>query len=365
MIISRTPYRVSFFGGGTDYHTWYEEHGGSVLSTSIKQYCYLNCRFLPPFFEHKSKIVWSKVEQVLNNDDIEHPCINALLKHLNIDTGIEVHHQGDLPARAGLGSSSAFCVGLLNAMYTLLGQQVDKCRLACEAVHIERDLLQENVGVQDQIATAYGGLNKISIQSNGNFSVDPINIDDNRKKLLQDHCLLFFTGLSRTASHIAGAKMKAIPNKTSELRQIQELVDIGIDNLVSGSDITDFGRLLDETWQLKRSISSKIAPTFIDDIYTQAMKAGALGGKLLGAGGGGFMLFFVEPEKHQAVMNALSDLLLVPFEMENSGSQIIFQDETSRYSHTSRHSRHYRHLKKPNIVQIGKFDLQREAAPAA
>lgn len=344
MIISRTPYRVSFFGGGTDYHAWYEQNGGQVLTSTINHYCYISCRALPPFFDHKSKVVWSKVEQLLDNKDIEHPCVNGVLEYLKIEHGVEIHHQGDLPARSGLGSSSAFCVGLLNAVYAMLGKRVSKEQLAREAIHIERDLLKENVGIQDQIETAYGGLNKIAIQSSGDFTVEPIILLAERKKLLQQHCMLFFTGLSRTASDIAGDKIKAIPSKTVELNTIHQHVDEAISILTRESDdLSDFGRLLDETWRLKRSISSKISPDFIDDIYAKAKKAGALGGKLLGAGGGGFILFFVEPEKQAAVMNALEDLLIVPFEMENSGSQIIFYDET-RYSRTAMVKRDYRHL---------------------
>jgi D-glycero-alpha-D-manno-heptose-7-phosphate kinase len=342
MIISRTPYRISLFGGGTDYHTWYQEHGAAVLATTINHYCYLHCRLLPAFFEHKSRIVWRMVEQVMSHDEIQHPAVRAVLQYLQINQGIEIHHQGDLPARSGLGSSSAFTVGLLNAMYALQGNISSKRELACEAIHIERDILNENVGVQDQIETAYGGLNKIVIHANGNFDVTPQILSATRMDTLQEHLLLFFTGVSRTASDIAGDKIKSIPNKQAELRGIRELVDQA-EKVLAAGDITDIGRLLHESWMLKRQISKSISPTFIDDIYLKAIDAGALGGKLLGAGGGGFMLFFVKPENKQQVCEALKDLLLVPFSFESSGSQIIFYDN-SRYSEMSMSRRDYRHL---------------------
>lgn len=344
MIISRTPYRVSFLGGGTDYHTWYQEHGSAVLATTINHYCNIQVRSLPPFFTHKSRIVWSRVEEVLEHRYIEHPSVRMILEYLNIDQGIEIHHLGDLPARSGLGSSSAFTVGLLNALYALRGMISSKRELACEAIHIERDLLKENVGVQDQIETAYGGLNKITIQPNGNFDVNPLILPSKRLAEFQDHLLLFFTGISRTASDIAGDKIKSIPKKTHELHGIRQAVDEGIKILTEGNDITDFGRLLHDSWMLKKSISSSIAPGFVDDIYNCARQAGAIGGKLLGAGGGGFMLFFVTPEKKLEVCEALKELLLVPFEFETNGSQITYY-ENLRYSASSLTRRDYRHLK--------------------
>ena len=343
MIITRTPYRVSFFGGGTDYHTWYQEHGAAVLATTINHYCYLQCRLLPPFFNHKSRVLWSRVEEVLSNTDIQHPSVRAVLEYLDLKEGVEISHQGDLPARSGLGSSSAFTVGLLHAVYALRGMISSKRELACEAIHVERGILKENVGVQDQIETAYGGLNKIIIQPDGNFNVSPLVLPHNRLHELQDHLLLFFTGVSRTASNIAADKIKSIPNKKEELHGIHRMVDEAIDILTNGSDINDFGKLLHESWRLKRQISASISPTFVDDIYEKALKAGATGGKLLGAGGGGFMLFFVKPELKPQVCDALKDLLLVPFEFESSGSQIVFYDNL-RYSHMARTRRDYMHL---------------------
>lgn len=347
MIISRTPYRISFFGGGTDYHTWYREHGGAVLSTTINHYCYITCRHLPPFFPEKSRIVWSHIEQVNDHADIVHPAVRAVLQYLNLESGVEVHHSGDLPARSGLGSSSAFTVGLLNAMYALMGRMSNKRELACEAVHVERDLLQENVGVQDQIAAAYGGFNKININPGGDFSVEPVIVSQARMEELQGQLLLFFTGVSRTASNIAKDQMESQQrgDKKVEIAAMRQLVDEAMKVLGSTANLSEFGRLLDETWKLKRSLGANIAPEFIDDIYARARAAGALGGKLLGAGGGGFMLFFVPPERHLSVMQALEDLLWVPFEFENSGSSIVYFDHNS-YSRASLSRRDYYHLKK-------------------
>lgn len=344
MIISRTPYRISFMGGGTDYHTWYQEYGAAVLTTTINHYCYLHCRILPPFFSHKSRIVWRQVEEVAEHADIQHPSVRAVLDYLNFDQGIEVHHQGDLPARSGLGSSSAFTVGLLHAMYGLRGSISSKRELACEAIHIERDILKEHVGVQDQIETAYGGLNKITIQQDGNFDVNPLVLTRERLHAFQDHLVLFFTGISRTASDIAAEKIKAIPNKKQELHRIRQMVDDAIQILSSTCDLKQFGELLHEGWMLKRQISASISPTYIDEIYEKARKAGAIGGKLLGAGGGGFMLFFVTPENKPQLCEALKDLLLVPFEFESNGSQIMFYDNR-RYNHSAMMRRDYLHLR--------------------
>jgi D-glycero-alpha-D-manno-heptose-7-phosphate kinase len=355
MIISRTPFRISLFGGGTDYHAWYQQHGSAVLSTTINHYCYLTCRYLPPFFEHKHRIVWSKIEQPFD-DEIEHPSVNAILQYLNIHSGVEIHHQGDLPARSGLGSSSSFTVGLLNALYAMLGISSSKRHLACEAVHIELEVLKENVGVQDQIATAFGGFNKISIHRDGNFDVEPVILPRARLQELHSHFLLFFTGVSRNASEIAGDKIKNIANRQHELSQMRDMVDEGFRILNQNSSITDFGRLLHDAWQLKQKLSAHIAPTFVQDIYEQALQAGALGGKLLGAGGGGFMLFFAKPGDHPRILDALSHLLWIPFEFENSGSQIVYQDNRI-YSHTAMSRRDFIHLKGRTITRTPDIDL--------
>lgn len=358
MIISRTPYRISFFGGGTDYHSWYQTHGAAVLSTTINQYCYLQCRNLPPFFEHKSRIVWSRIEEISEHDDIHHPAVRAILNYLQINHGVEILHQGDLPARSGLGSSSSFTVGLLHAMYALRGMISSKRELACEAIHIERDILKENVGVQDQIATAYGGLNKIIIHADGNFEVRPLVLSHTRQAELHDHLLLFFTGVSRTASEIAADKIKSIPDKSRELHEMHRMVDEAESILCADKDITLFGELLHETWMLKRQISSKIAPAFVDEIYARARQAGAIGGKLLGAGGGGFMLFFVKPEDKLNVCEALQDILLVPFDFESSGSQIIFYDHLHS-NQMAQTRRDYFHLRNQRFEEVAPLNRER------
>lgn len=325
MIISRTPFRISFFGGGTDYPVWYREHGGAVLATSINKFCYITCRYLPPFFKHKHRIVYSKMEQTQTISDIQHPSVRETLNFLKIDSGIEIHHDGDLPARTGLGSSSAFTVGLLNALYALKGKMVTKRQLALEAIQIEQDRIKENVGSQDQTTAAFGGFNKIEFGGDQEIRVQPITLNSKKCQLLQDNLMLFFTGLSRTASEIAGEQIKKTPGKKNELTRMREMVEEAIDILNGGdSDITNFGKLLHESWMIKRSLTEKISNHQIDEIYEEALNAGALGGKLLGAGGGGFIMFFVEPEFQPEVKDRLKNLLYVPFKFENLGSQIIY-----------------------------------------
>jgi len=334
MIISRTPFRISFFGGGTDYPVWYQEHGGSVLATTIDKYLYITCRHLPPFFNHKSRILYSQVEAVNSNDDIQHPSVCATLKYMNVTEGVEIHYDGDLPARTGLGSSSSFTVGLLHTLYALKNKMPSKLQLAKEAIHIEQNILEENVGCQDQVLAASGGLVRVDFhpaQSNhfNDFSVTPVIIPPKTLRHLQDHLLLYFTGFSRTASDIAKEQIKRTKDKTKELTYLHQMVDESISILTGNGSVNDFGRLLEEGWKLKRSLTSKITTPEIDSIYAKAKQAGAIGGKLLGAGGGGFMLFFVEPEAQPRVKAALKDLLHVPFRFEQGGSQIIFYQPDS------------------------------------
>ena len=326
MIITRTPLRVSFFGGGTDYPAWFREHGGAVLATTIDKYLYLHCRYLPPFFDFRSRIVWSKIEQVQEASEIAHPAIRGILEWLKISEGVEIHHHGDLPARTGLGSSSSFSVGLLHALHALRGELVSKRKLAEEAIHVEQQVLHEHVGVQDQIQSAFGGLNRIDIRTDGSFEVSPLVVRADRLAGLQKHLLLLYTGLSRHASEIAAEQIATMGSKTAELKAMREMVDEGEKILVGSGELRDFGRLLDESWKLKRALSSKIAPGFVNEIYDTARRAGAGGGKLLGAGGGGFMLIFVQPERRAAVMKALDKLLPVPFQFERSGTQIVLYE---------------------------------------
>ena len=330
MIISRTPFRVSFFGGGTDYEPWFREYGGAVLSTTINHYCYLSCRYMPPFFDFRDRIVWSKIETINKHDEIEHPVVREVLKYFDLQ-GVEIHHNGDLPSRAGLGSSSSFAVGIVNALNGLMGKISTKDELARAAIYIERVLLNESVGIQDQVAASYGGFNKIEIDKDGGFRVIPMTLTAQRKNELEENLLLIYTGTSRIASNIAKEQIKAIPNKKDVLHRMIEMVDEAVQILNSKGDIDQFGLLLDEAWQQKRSLTARIAPKFVDEIYSSAKKAGALGGKLLGAGGGGFMLFYVPLDKRKSVLSALSQLLMVPIKFENGGSQIIFH-EPNRYS---------------------------------
>ncbi len=322
MIISRTPFRISFFGGGTDYPIWYEKHGGEVLSTTIDKYCYVTCRRYPPFFQDKVRIVWSKIELVEHAGQIENPVAREALLHLNLQKNIEIHHAADLPAKSGLGGSSSFAVGLLNALYALLGKEATKAQLASEAIHIERERAKENVGSQDQVAAAFGGMNKITFHPNGRIDVVPANVRADVLRGLQDRLLLCFTGLSRSASQVAGAQIENTPQKERELGAMQAMVGQGVSFLEKGK-LDDFGKLLHESWQLKRGLSSLIANEHIDGIYETARSAGALGGKLLGAGGGGFMLIYADPACHAAIKARLSKFLFVPFEFENEGSQVI------------------------------------------
>lgn len=326
MIISRTPYRISFFGGGTDYPAWFNEHGGAVLATSINRYCYITCRYLPPFFAHKHRVVYSIIEDVQTVDEIRHPAIREGLKFMRIADGVEIHHDGDLPARAGLGSSSSFTVGLLNALHALRGEMPTRLQLALEAIRVERDLIAENVGSQDQVTAAFGGLNYIAFAAGDKITLQPVALTLNRLQLLQSHLMLVFTGFSRTASEIAAEQIRNTPRRQPELNAMRALVDEALRLLGSRGDIREFGKLLHEGWQLKRSLTASISNRHVDAIYAQARAAGAIGGKLLGAGGGGFMLLFVEPEKQAGLRKKLKRLLHVPFAFESLGSQIIFYE---------------------------------------
>lgn len=326
MIISRTPFRISFFGGGTDYPVWYRQNGGAVIATTINKYCYITCRYLPPFFEHRSRIVWSRVEHVKAVDEIQHPAVRASMEFMNVKEGVEIHHDGDLPAKTGLGSSSSFTVGILHTLYALKGIMPGKLRLATDAIHVEQEMLKENVGSQDQISAAYGGFNRIVFGRGGEFQVTPVILPPERLSMFQNHLMLFFTGFSRTASEIAADQIRAVPRKTRELSEIHQMVDASVDILSGEGDLADFGRLLDEAWKIKRSLTPRISTPGIDEIYETALGAGAVGGKLLGAGGGGIILFFVRPEDQAGVREALKPLLHIPFTFESTGSQIIFYD---------------------------------------
>jgi D-glycero-alpha-D-manno-heptose-7-phosphate kinase len=330
MIISRTPFRISFFGGGTDYPAWYKENKGAVLSTTINKYCYIACRYLPPFFNYRYRIVYSKIELVNTIDKIQHPSAKAVLRFLNIKGGVEIHHDGDLPARTGLGSSSSFTVGCLNACYALKREMPSKEQLAQEAIHIEQNINKENVGSQDQTAVAFGGLNRIDFNGDHNIRVTPIMLKEGLKELLHNHLMIFFTGLSHIASDVAKELIDNVKRKRKELRQMYEMVNEAVEVLNKQKDLEKFGKLLHESWQLKRSLSKRITTPLIDDIYNAARRAGAIGGKLLGAGGGGFILIFAKPNDQPKIKEKLRHLLQIPFQFENQGSQIIFCQHDTR-----------------------------------
>ena len=313
MIITRTPFRVSFFGGGTDYPAWFREHGGAVLATTIDKFCYISVRSLPPFFDHKHRIVYSKIENVNDIEAIEHPAVRAVLKWKEVTQGLEIHHDGDLPARSGLGSSSSFTVGLVNALKALKGEMSSKEELARHAIHIEQNLIGENVGSQDQVSAAFGGFNRIDFHQDDTFTTNPIVFKATRKALLHSHLMLFFTGFSRIASDIAKSKIDNLRQREVELKHMYKMVDEAIEILQNDRQpIEEFGKLLHEGWQYKRSLSKQVSNTEIDQIYETALNAGALGGKLLGAGGGGFMLLFAHPDKHEKIRQSLDSFIHVP-----------------------------------------------------
>jgi len=331
VIISRTPFRISFFGGGTDYPSWYRENGGAVLATTINKYCYLTCRYLPPFFAYRSRILYSKVECVNQPEEIQHPGVRGVLSYLEVKEGLEVHHDGDLPARTGIGSSSTFTVGLLHAVYALRGVMPSKMRLARDAFVVEHEVLKETVGVQDQTLAAFGGFNRIDFGRDDQIRVAPVTLPPERLAQLEAHLLLVFTGFTRTASEIAADQMQRAERNRIELAAIQASVDEASAVLGNGADLAEFGRLLHDGWQLKKCLSPRITTQAIDECYAAARDAGALGGKILGAGGGGFMLLFAPPERHPAILDRLG-LMRVPFRFERTGSQIIFYDPDSLHA---------------------------------
>ena len=321
MIITQTPFRMSFFGGGTDFPGFYREHGGAVLSTTFDKYCYVNVRHLPRFFDYTTELSYAKTERVTDVESIEHPAIREAMKMLDMHE-IRLTYEADLPARSGLGTSSSFAVGMLNAFYALKGKYADKRKLADDAIYLERVLCKESGGIQDQIAASFGGFNKISFNADG-YTVSPVIISPERKLRLNDNLMLFFTGFSRFSSDIQVEAEKSLKSKEAQLLEMLQLVDEAEQVLTSKPDLTEFGKLLDYTWKLKRGITSKVSTDSIDAIYDKAIKAGATGGKLLGAGGGGFLLFYVEADKQKNVHEALEDLLYVPFEFETAGTQVI------------------------------------------
>lgn len=328
MIITKTPFRMSFFGGGTDMPAFFNEHGGSVISTTFDKYCYVNVRHMPPFHPFISELVHNRFERVNDIEDIEHPLIRECMRLHDIHE-IRLTYEGDLPARTGLGTSSTFAVGMLNAFCALKGKMMSKRQLAQEAIHVERDVLQEHGGWQDQVAAAYGGLNRIDFKDD-DFGVHPIVISPERKKNLDDNLLLFYTGIQRFSSEIQANTFAKPEDKTLQLKDMLALVDEAEKILCnSNTSLNEFGRLLDTTWKLKRGTGAKVSNGSIDELYATAIKAGALGGKLLGAGGGGFLLFYCEKEKQEILKKAMEKLMIVPFHFENDGTQILYYSPQS------------------------------------
>ena len=323
MIITKTPFRMSFFGGGTDMESFFREHGGAVLSTTFDKYCYVNVRHLPRFFDYSTELSYSKTERVTSVDDIQHPAVRNAMKFLDMRE-IRLTYEADLPARSGLGTSSSFAVGMLNAFYCLKGEYASKKQLADEAIYLERVLCDEAGGWQDQIAAAFGGMNRIDFNTDGTYEVRPIIIHPDRKKALNDNLMMFFTGFTRLSSDMQKANKTGYDEKVKQLQQMYELVDEAESILENKySDLDDFGRLLDKTWKLKRETGGAITTSHIDELYDKGIAAGAIGGKLLGAGGGGFLVFYVTEENREKVMKAMKGLLYVPFKFEDGGTQVI------------------------------------------
>lgn len=331
MIITRTPLRISFFGGGTDLPGYYLKHGGEVISTTINKYLYITCRHMPPFWDYKHRLVYgSKSEFVTSIEEIEHPSIRETLRFLNIDYGVDMHYNTDIPARSGIGSSSSFTVGLLNALNGMEGKISSKHQLMKDSIYIEQEMIKEPVGAQDQTAAAYGGFNHIIFRKDGEIETTPITIPSERIKELNDSLLLVFTGFQRYSKDIEGKKMANIDQNIKQLDTMKHYVSDAIDILNSNRDIREFGALLNDTWKMKKSLADNVTDDRIDTMYRVGMENGAVGGKLLGAGGGGFMLFFVPPEKKAELQKMLKNYICVPFCFENSGSQVIYYKEDNR-----------------------------------
>ena len=323
MIITKTPFRMSFFGGGTDMEEYFREYGGAVLSTTFDKYCYVNVRHLTRFFEYSTELSYSKTERVTNIDDIQHPAIKEAMKMLNMQE-IRLTYEADLPARSGLGTSSSFAVGMLNAFYALKGKYADKKKLADEAIYLERVLCNETGGWQDQIAAAFGGFNRINFGPDG-YEVLPVIISPERKRQLNDNLMMFFTGFTRFSSDIQKANnVSGTEEKRAKLKKMYKLVDEAEAVLTDKNrSLDDFGKLLDITWKLKRETGGTVSTGSIDELYEKGITAGALGGKLLGAGGGGFLVFYVQPDKQNSVREAMKDLMYIPFKFENCGTRVI------------------------------------------
>ena len=324
MIITKTPYRISFFGGGSDYPSWYEKNGGAVLSTTIDKFLYISCRFSPKYFKKKYRIVWRKIENVQRVNQINHKVVRELLKYLKIKPGLEIHYYGDLPARSGMGSSSCFTVGLMQSLYRIKKINLNKLDLAKKSIYFEQNVMKEVVGSQDQISASYGGFNKITFSKNNTIKVKKILSKENLKKL-NKNLVLIYTGINRTAHKIASSYVKKLTtNKKNYIKNILEHVHEGEKILMSGN-IDDFGKLLNSSWTLKKKLSASISNRQIDDLYNQAIYNGALGGKLLGAGGGGFLLMYMKKKYRENFFKKYPKIINTPFKFSNVGTEVIFK----------------------------------------
>jgi D-glycero-alpha-D-manno-heptose-7-phosphate kinase len=336
MIITKTPYRLSFFGGGTDYMPWAEAKGGLIIAAAVARYCYITVRYLPPFFDHKFSVAYSKVERVESAEEIEHPSVRNCLKYLKFCDGVEIHHDGDLPARSGIGSSSSFTVGLLNALHALRHEIRSERELADEAIHVEQDLIGEDVGIQDQVIAAYGGVRLLEIKPGGEYVAKPLILSPDYLKELEESVLMGFSGISRYATKYAKAQIENINNGSAE-KNLSEILCIAKEALAlmhNKADIKEIGSLLDKSWMVKKTLADGISNNTVDELYATAKKAGAYGGKLMGAGGGGFVMFLAPPERHAQIKNALRGIVKVwvPFKMDHTGSQVIFHNSTEAES---------------------------------
>ena len=325
MIITKTPYRISFFGGGTDYPQWYLKNGGEVISTTINKYIYISCRYLPPFFEHKHRIVYTKIELVNKINQIRHLAVKGVLKHYNVKEGLEIHYDGDLPARSGMGSSSSFMVGLINAVNSLYGKKLNKEMLSKKSIYIEQKILKENVGSQDQIAASYGGFNSIKFYPGGKYKVTKISTDINYLKNLNKNLILLYTGVKRTANDVASTYINKLnKEKKSQMHDVLQNLEEAKKIIKYKKNPNDFGELLNKTWMIKKSLSKSVTNEAIDDLYNSAIKNGALGGKLLGAGGGGFFLFYVPQYRQKRFIKNFNKFVNIPFQFSFNGSETIF-----------------------------------------
>lgn len=332
MILTRTPFRLSFFGGGTDYNSWFEKNKGLIIGTTFNKYNYISVRKLPPFFEHKSRIVYSRAEEVRDNSMIEHPAVRNCLKFMDITDGLEIHYDGDLPARSGIGSSSSFTVGFLNALYAYQGKMVSKIDLAKQAIYVEQVLSKENVGIQDQILTCMGGINMIEMGPGNEFQVLPLVFPQDYKSELESHIMLAFSGQTRISSDTAAKQIEKISAGAID-NQMQVIYEIALEGLRlfrANANIQEIGKLMDKTWQIKRTLTSSVSNSLIDETYQTAMTNGAFGGRLLGAGGGGFLMLIAPPEKHEQIKKALSSQIKVwvPFKFENEGTKILHYESS-------------------------------------